>query len=277
MPSSKTVLTSSIGQKWIMGLTGLFLVSFLFVHMSGNFLLFKNDGGIAFNEYTKFMTTNPVIRILEWVLFGGFIAHIIYAIVLSVQNNKARPTKYAYSKGGDKASSWFSRNMGLTGSIFFVYLVVHLAMFWGYYKFGGGIEGIAVERAYTESWKLKDSYGPFLDPVRNDEVTIEKGSYLDEDLYELMKANGVNSVKALSMTEVVKASFGKWYIVVFYVIAMVMLAFHLSHGFQSAFRTLGFVHGKYTPAITLVGKAIAIAIPLAFAAMPIYYYIAFEL
>jgi len=271
MPSSKAVLTTSIGQKWIMGLTGLFLVSFLFVHMSGNLLLFKSDGGAAFNEYTKFMTTNPLIKVAEWILFAGFIIHIIYAIRLSVQNNRARPDKYKYTK--PQGSTWASRSMGLTGAVFFVYLVVHLTMFWGYYKFGGGLEGVNIETVYTDSWKVKETVGPFTDDLTGEEVFVKKGSYLDEDSYELLKANGVNTMKALSMTEVVKVSFGKWYIVVFYVIAMVILAFHLSHGFQSAFRTLGLVHKKYTPAIDLAGRLIAFIIPLTFAAMPVYYFI----
>ncbi len=271
MPSSKTVLTSSIGQKWIMGLTGLFLVSFLFVHMSGNLLLFKDDGGASFNEYTKFMTTNPLIKVAEWILFAGFIAHIAYAIFLSIQNNRARPEKYVYNK--PQGSSWASRNMGLTGSIFFVYLVVHLTMFWGYYKFGGGLEGVSIEKAYSESWKIKETFGPYENEITGEDVFIKKGSYLDQNGYELLKADGVNTVKALSMTEVVKVSFSKWYIVVFYVIAMLLLAFHLSHGFQSAFRTLGLVHKKYTPAVLFIGKVIAYTIPLIFAAMPVYYFI----
>lgn len=276
MSKSYSFFNSSVGQKLIMGLTGLFLVSFLLVHLSGNLLLFKDDGGVSFNEYTKFMTTHPVIRVMEWVLFAGFILHIIYAAVLSRQNNKARPVKYAYTKNRGKSSSWFSRNMGWTGSIFLVFLVVHLTMFWGFYKFGGGISGIPIEQVYTENWKLKESPGTFTNPY-NQEVTIEKNTYLDQASYELLKANNVTTVKALSMTEVVKTSFQEWYIVLFYVIAMVFLAFHLVHGFQSAFRTLGLIHKKYTPVILLLGKGLAIIVPLLFGLMPLWYFISSQL
>ena len=119
-----------------MGLSGLFLIGFLLAHLSGNLLLFKNDDGVAFNEYTKFMTTNPLIKVAEWVLFGGFIVHIVWAIRLSVENKKARPQGYAYSGGKSGSSTWTSRSMTLTGLIVLSFLVIHLAMFWGAYKFG---------------------------------------------------------------------------------------------------------------------------------------------
>lgn len=271
MSSKHTLWTSSIGRKLIMGLSGLFLISFLVVHLSGNLLLFKNDGGIEFNEHTRFMTTNPLIKVAEWILFAGFIIHIAYAAILSYQNNKARPEKYAYAKGAAASSSWFSRNMGLSGTIVLIFLIVHLTMFWGMYKFGKGEEGIPIEKVYTEAWKVKDHYGPFNNAF-GQQITIEKGQYLDEEHYELLKANNTTSIKASSMTNVVKRSFKEWYIVVFYVLAMLLLGFHLNHGFQSAFRTLGLVHKKYTPAIQLLGTIISIIFPLLFASMPLYYF-----
>ncbi|MEM8898722.1 MAG: succinate dehydrogenase cytochrome b subunit, partial [Bacteroidota bacterium] len=249
--------------------TGLFLVSFLFVHMSGNLLLFKADAGLAFNQYTKFMTTNPVIKTLEWVLFAGFIFHIIYAAILSRQNTKARPVKYAYSGNQNASSSWFSRNMGWTGTIILLFLVIHLIMFWGYYKFGDG-ETVALERAYLESWKVTE-----VTAVQDDfgEVAVGQGDYLTRETYQLLKGAGVNELKGMSMYEVTKFSFGKWYISLFYVVAMVLLGMHLNHGFQSAFRTIGLVHKKYTPLIKIAGMFISIVVPIIFASMPVYLFL----
>lgn len=253
-----------------MGLTGLFLVSFLFVHVSGNILLFKSDGGLAFNEYTRFMTTTSIIKILEWVLFGGFIAHIILAAVLTSNNNKARPEKYAFNKSQAASSNWFSRNMGLSGTIVLTFLILHLVMFWGKYKFGDGTQEITLTQAYEEAWKLKE---PVLDS--NGAMVLDKNSYVDYEVLGELRAMDLPKEKysAISMTEVVKASFSadRWYIVVFYVLALVLLAFHLSHGFQSAFRTLGFVHKKYTPAIMNIGTVIAVGVPIVFAAMPLFF------
>ncbi|MEM7368753.1 MAG: succinate dehydrogenase cytochrome b subunit [Bacteroidota bacterium] len=267
MSSLPSIFTSTIGRKLIMGLTGLFLVSFLLVHLSGNVLLFKSDGGTAFNQYTRFMTTNTIIRIMEWVLFAGFIVHIIYAAVLTSQNQKARPQGYAFKQRNSSNSSWFSRNMGLTGSIVLLFLVVHLTMFWGKYKFGDSTHEVSLVQAYEESWKVKEGItvgGVSFEP--NHYVDFEELSKLDPSLQTQTK------VQAISMTEVVKASFSQWYIVLFYVISMVLIAFHLNHGFQSGFRTLGLVHPKYTPLVSKIGTAFAVVVPLIFGLMPIYYF-----
>ncbi len=109
-----------------MSLTGLFLSIFLIAHLSGNLLLFV--GRDAFNEYSHFMATNPIIRIIEIILFISIIFHVIYAIVLTVRNRQARSVKYAVSNASEN-SSWFSRNMGVFGTIIFIFLVLHLGNF----------------------------------------------------------------------------------------------------------------------------------------------------
>ncbi|MEM6345879.1 MAG: succinate dehydrogenase cytochrome b subunit [Bacteroidota bacterium] len=261
-------INRSVGRKLVMGITGLFLVSFLFVHMSGNLLLFSDDGGLSFNEYTKFMTTNKVIKIMEWVLFGGFIAHIVYAAILTRQNNKARPTKYAYNKNAGKSSTWFSRNMGLSGTVVLTFLVIHLVMFWGKYQFGDGTADVSIETVYQEAWKIKED-------ITISGITLAKGTYIDQKMYLDLKGANADlgtQVSAISMIEVVKASFSRWYIVAFYVLAMALIGMHLAHGFQSAFRSLGLVHKKYTPIIEKAGLGLAIVVPAIFAAMPVYYF-----
>ncbi len=116
------------GKKYIIAASGIFLVSFLIAHLSGNLLLFKDDGGKSFNEYANFMSTNPGIRILEIILLLGFIVHIATAIYITIQNRRARPIKYEKNKGSAN-SSMASRNMGLTGSVILVFLVIHMKDF----------------------------------------------------------------------------------------------------------------------------------------------------
>ena len=262
MSTLTATFTRSIGQKLVMGLTGLFLVSFLLVHVSGNLQLFMDDGGVAFNTYTKFMTTNPVIKVMEWVLFAGFIIHIVYAIILTRGNAKARPEGYAY-KNPKAGSSWFSRNMGVSGSIVFIFLAVHLYMFWGVYHFGGG-ESVTVKDAYEGVWKVTDA---------GSLSSVITESYIDAETYNILsETDKMATVKGMSMYEITKVSFKQWWIVLLYVVAMVLLAFHLNHGFQSAFRTLGLVHEKYMPILTRLGTLIAVVFPLLFAAMPLYFF-----
>ncbi len=213
-------VSSSIGRKIVMAVTGLFLCSFLIIHASGNFSLFSDDGGLGFNAYTKFMTTNPIIRVMEIVLLLGFVFHIWQGFALSYKNRKARPVRYAVWKPEENTTSWASRNMGLLGTIIFIFLLVHL---WNFY------------------FKLKFGEIPY-------DAAGNKNLFL-----------------------VVKESFENPIYSIFYVISMVFLAFHLHHGFQSAFHTMGWNHKKYTPFIKFAGTAFAIIISAAFAAMPLYF------
>ena len=128
-------LSSTLGRKLIMSLTGLFLITFLIVHVAGNLQLLRDDGGEAFNIYAHFMTSNPVIRVTSILLYAGIIAHVVYSIILTRQNRKARPVQYAASKSASHAS-WASRNMGVLGTIILIFLVVHLRSFWYEYRFG---------------------------------------------------------------------------------------------------------------------------------------------
>ena len=131
MSTNAGLFSSSLGKKYLMAITGLFLCSFLVIHFLGNIALFTNP--VQFNEYTRFMSSNPIIRVMEIVLVLGFLTHIIDAIILTRANKKAQPVKYAMNKN---KSSWYSRNMGLTGTIILVFLILHLQSFWYEYKFG---------------------------------------------------------------------------------------------------------------------------------------------
>ncbi|MBN7811688.1 succinate dehydrogenase cytochrome b subunit [Algoriphagus sp. H41] len=216
-------LKSTLGRKLIMALTGLFLILFLTGHVSGNLLLFKNDGGEAFNIYAKFMTTNPAVKVLSYLTYISVIAHVIYSIILSRHNKAARPVGYAESKAATN-SAWASRNMGILGTIILIFIVVHMQSFWAQMHWGD----LPVKTYAGEEYK---------------------------DLYSI-----------------VNFAFQNIFMVIGYVVAMAFLAFHLSHGFASAFQTLGLNHKKYSPAIKAVGQLYCIVVPVLFAAMPLYIY-----
>ncbi len=122
-------LSSSIGKKLIMSLTGLFLISFLVIHATINAMIFYNDGGETFSHWGHFMGTNPIIRTLEIGLVAGFLLHIYDGLMLVKTNRAARPVAYEVSKAS-KNSSWYSRSMGLLGSLILIFLVVHTSHFW---------------------------------------------------------------------------------------------------------------------------------------------------
>jgi succinate dehydrogenase / fumarate reductase cytochrome b subunit len=120
--------TSSVGRKLLMGLTGFFLCSFLCVHLYINLFLFKSDSGQAFDAYSEFMATYPLIRPIEIVLFLGFLLHMVIGVWLWIVNRMARPERYAVHKASD-TSALSSRVMFWTGLFVLVFLVVHINSF----------------------------------------------------------------------------------------------------------------------------------------------------
>lgn len=202
-------------------MTGLFLISFLLVHCFLNAFIFFNDGGLMFNEGAHFMATNWIIRFMEIVLFIGILYHIYLALILTLKNKKARPVGYE-SNNGSANSRWYSRWMGLLGTLILIFLIIHLSDFWVKSRFTG-LPGL-------------DSNGR-------------------ENLYAVMLI-----------------IFKQDWSVILYCLSMISLGYHLLHGFQSAFQSLGINHKKYTPAIKAVGTGFSILIPLIFAAMPLCIY-----
>ena len=213
--SNNKLFKSSLAKKYLMGFTGLFLISFLLVHVGINSLIFFNDGGHLFEEAAEFMGTNWVIRTMEIGLMAGLLAHIVDGLYLWKENRKARPVQYAYNNPSAN-STWYSRSMGLLGTILLIFLILHLKHFWVVSRF-------------------------------TDEITSGRETLFNE----------------------MKETFSNVWVVVIYVLAMVSLAYHLLHGFSSAFQSLGLNHKKYTPSIKAVGVAFSIIVPLLFAMMPI--------
>jgi succinate dehydrogenase / fumarate reductase cytochrome b subunit len=214
------IFTSSVGKKWIMALTGIFLILFLIVHVALNACIWAMDGGEMFNKGAHFMGSNIVPRILEIGLFLGIILHIIQGIVLELQNRSKR--KKGYSVGmGNKGSKWYSRSMGLLGSLLLIFLVVHISDFWL--------------------------------PNRSNQ-----GFLLGEEI---------------NLYEKMQAVFQNQWVVVLYLVGCIALAWHLMHGFQSAFRTLGVSNKRYLSILNCLGIGFSILVPLVFALMPVSFYL----
>ena len=147
--AKSALLNSSIGRKFLMGLTGLFLISFLIVHASINSMIWFNDGGVTFNKYAHFMGTNLIVRTLEIGLFFGLILHIVDGLLLYKRNRDARPVKYAYNNESAN-SPWYSRSMALLGTLILLFLVVHLGNFWVKTRFTG-VEQYGLDAEHQEN------------------------------------------------------------------------------------------------------------------------------
>jgi len=130
------IFNSSIGKKLMMALAGLFLATFLLVHLGINLTLIIFEDPRIFNIAAHFMASNILIKIFEIVLFGGILLHIIYGLIVQVLNWIARPIGYNVSNPAQ--TSFFSRFMIHTALIILVFLVIHLFDFYFKAKFGHG-------------------------------------------------------------------------------------------------------------------------------------------
>ena len=229
----KHFFTSSIGKKLTMGLTGVFLITFLIVHAAINSMIFFNDNGETFNHWGHFMGSNLIIRTMELGLFAFLILHVVQGLMLWAQNRAARPVGYAVSKA-EKNSKWFSRSMGLLGTLILLFLILHLYHFWLPSRFGGMASIQTLEPATLTTYANQEAH----------------------NLYLAMQQVFQNNLL----------------VVVVYVLGVFSLFWHLLHGFQSAFQTFGINHKRYTPIIKGIGVFYSTIICLLFASMPIAIY-----
>jgi succinate dehydrogenase / fumarate reductase cytochrome b subunit len=155
------LLGSSLAKKYWMALTGLFLCVFLIAHLAGNLQLLdmSPEGQLKFNAYAKFMTTFPLVKVVSYLLYASILFHAFDGFLLTIQNRKARPVKYAFEKPGAN-SAWYARQMALLGTLILVFLVIHMKHFW--YEMHWGELGMdadgnkdlytLVAAAFTQTW-----------------------------------------------------------------------------------------------------------------------------
>ena len=213
-----------------MALTGIFLITFLIVHVGLNACIFADwvdttDNGEMFNKAAHFMGSTIVTRILEMVLFLGFILHIVQGYVVEAKNRGRREQGYKVSLG-NRGSTWMSRSMALLGTLIFMFLILHISKFW---------------------WSSR---------VTHDLADV---SYNGVQMHNLF----------LRMYDV----FQNPLIVVIYVISVLVLGFHLWHGFHSAFRSMGVHNKKYLSMLKVLGYGFTIIVCIMFALMPISMYL----
>ena len=128
---------TTLSRKNLMALTGLFLCLFLVVHLFGNLqlLLPVEVAQWQFNFYSKLLSENLFIELISYVLFASILAHILYALLITIKNRRANGRRYGHDRRGI-SSKWYSRKMGLLGTIILVFLIIHLRDFWYRLKFG---------------------------------------------------------------------------------------------------------------------------------------------
>ena len=213
------LLTSSIGQKLVMGVTGLLLCGFLVAHLAGNLLLFA--GAKPFNDYAHALHAQwELLAVAEAGLLVLFLLHVYLACVLTVGNTMARTDQYSMKQTKVPgrivgANSW----MFASGAIVLAFVLLHLIDL----RFG----------------------------LRPDVI------YLPESDHEAPYKNTI-AVLNSPISKIV------------YFVGVIVLGVHLSHGFASAFQSIGWNHPKYMPLIKLIGKIFAVVIAVGFALIVVF-------
>lgn len=270
-----------------MALTGLFLCTFLIGHLLGNLQLLQGgeEGKRAFNEYAAFMAHNPFIKVLSYLTYFSILFHAIDGIALAVQNKKARPVKYAHTRPNENSSP-IARNMAILGTLILVFICWHMASFW--YKAKISSDALPLHRveisdpmnpAHKEYVYLTTT-GNYI-PVESEGIEIRNKTEIYNKEVNLKIADGYKDLHSLTVSffgqDRTSAGFpanpNALVMVILYVVSMAVLAFHLWHGFASAFQSLGLRHKKYTPAIHFIGKVFSIVVPVLFALIPVYLFL----
>jgi succinate dehydrogenase / fumarate reductase cytochrome b subunit len=306
--SKSALLKSSIAKKYWMALTGLFLCLFLVGHLAGNLqLILKTgeEGKRAFNEYAYFMANNPAIKILSYLTYISIIFHAVDGIMLAFQNKKARPIPYAHSNPSAN-SSMASRNMAVLGTLILVFIATHMANFWWKAKISSDQFPLHFKTVTKEQEKQKIKFTyilttkgeyvpycvkdelsgiyynlntgePILNKADSSNLKIKNENELYDKMNDIKLSEGYKDLHSLVFAffghnktkegfPVNNMALGA---IIFYTLSMLVLGFHLWHGFSSAFQTLGVNHSSYTPWIKKAGYGFAVIVPLLFAIIPI--------
>lgn len=267
-------LKSSLAKKYWMALTGLFLCLFLVGHLIGNLQLLSSSENAAlhFNQYALFMTTNPAIKLLSYLTYISIIFHAIDGILLTVQNKKARPVSYVMNNPS-KNTIWASRNMAVLGTVILVFIVTHMVTFWGKMHFD---KAMPLQTMTISAGGMPQEFYLTTDGGYVPKGQVDQGAYIIKNRTEFFDAGanvkvkeGYKDLYKITVAFFKDAKLGLVYTIL-YAISMIVLGFHLYHGFGSAFQSLGANNPKYNGLIKNFGKGFAIIVPLLFAIIPIY-------
>jgi len=269
--AKSAILKSSIAKKYWMALTGLFLCLFLTGHLAGNLQLIFSDA-LHFNQYALFMTSNPAVKILSYLTYISIVFHAVDGIMLAFQNKAARPIQYA-KNDPSKNSAWASRNMAVLGTVILVFIVTHMVNFWAKMHFDENmpLQTITIQAQGQAQEFYLTTDGGYLPKAQVDQKMIlikDRTNFYDAGANVKIK-EGYKDLYKITVAFFKDPKYGLIFTLL-YVLSMLVLSFHLLHGFKSAFQSIGLNHPKYTPTITFFGKAFAIVVPLVFAIIPLF-------
>ena len=208
MTNLKSFLSSTIGKKVLVAITGILFCLFLLFHLVNNLVIYTGEENFNY-LVSSLEKIKPLIRLLEVVLLTILVVHISNSVYLSIQSRKSG-NQTSLSNVKKSNASLSSRTMLFTGSVLFIFIVVHLSTFWF-------------------NFQLTDDHDAYYNMVTNSAI-----------------------------------GFGNIFITILYLVAMVILGFHLKHGFSSAIQTLGIKDTSIGKVVSTIGVVFWLFIPAGF-------------
>lgn len=229
---------SSLSKKYIMALSGLVLVGFAVGHMVGNLQMFLHPDWI--NEYAYKLQHLPygLLWVVRSVLLVCVIAHILMAVLLVIENHRARPEKYEAK--ANLQASFASRTMRYSGIILLFFIIFHVMHF-------------TIQNIHPEFLHLE---------------TQLEGVGTMHHVYDKLSAMGKTTVHDVYSMVALGFSPTFWYVAVFYIISMGLLSLHLMHGISSMFQSLGLRNSTWRTRLDRIAMVVAIAVFIGFASIP---------
>ena len=208
MTNLRSFISSTIGKKVLVAITGILFCLFLLFHLVNNLVIYTGEENFNY-LVSSLEKIKPLIRLLEVVLLTILVVHISNSVYLSIQSRKSgNQTSLSNVKKPNAPLS--SRTMLFTGSVLFIFIVVHLSTFWF-------------------NFQLTDDHDAYYNMVTNSAI-----------------------------------GFGNIFITILYLVAMIILGFHLKHGFSSAIQTLGIKDTSIGKVVSTIGVVFWLFIPAGF-------------
>ena len=209
-------VSSSIGRKWIVALTGLAMLGFLIGHLAGNLQVFLPPEHL--NKYAAFLKSiGEILWLVRLGLIAAVVLHVVFTIKLALENRAARPKKYA--KRNSVQTRISTRTMVWSGSYILCFIVVHLLHF-------------TTQTIHPQYRQWTDEAGR-------------------SDVYRMM---------IVGFSDPLMSGF--------YIVGMLLLCAHLSHGIGSIPQTLGFRTKSAAAVLTNGGRVLSLVLALGFISIP---------
>lgn len=216
-----SLIQSSVGKKYLMGLSGLVWLGFIFGHMAGNMTILVSPD--LYNSYGHAIVSNKILLYgTEVVILLALMTHVICAILLTRENRKARgSSRYEMTPNGAKAPAFASQWMAVHGSIILVFIISHL-------------------------------------------ITFKYGAHYETN---------VGGVAMRDLARLIQEVFSSAGAVAWYLVALVVLGFHLTHGVRSIFQSFGLLHPAYQPIIQKAGIVYSVVVAGGFISQPVFVFL----